>query len=374
MTSQREYWLSLIRWIESMRIVFLGDISVSKKEPFSSVGLGFLQEVDHVVANLEGPILPEDEINLIDQQNRRVLYNSEFVIEILKEFQVDVVSLANNHIFDADDSLDFTRKVLSDAGIGFFGAGDHRAEARNPYLLNSMNEEVLVFGFGWNVIGCRYAIRDNPGVNPYEPDHLLETIRETRKEYPRSKIIYYIHWNYELEKYPQPADRQLARLLIDEGVDAIIGTHPHLVQGGEYYRGKPIVYSLGNWFFPPRNFGGFSLEYPSESTTQLALELEYEGQENQSVSFYWCKFNQENGEVLRLHVESWEGQTLKELTPFKNMTHTNYINWFKKNRAKDKLLPVYSDFRKKILNFIFDSFVKIRSIGIFILLRLKIKS
>ena len=61
------------------------------------------------------------------------------------------------------------------------------------------------------------------------------------------RIIAFMHWNTELELYPQPLDRELSHALIDLGVFAVIGCHAHRVQGYEIYKGHPIVYGLGNF-------------------------------------------------------------------------------------------------------------------------------
>jgi len=58
-----------------------------------------------------------------------------------------------------------------------------------------------------------------------------------------------MHWGWELNPRPTERQRQLARTMIDAGADAVVGGHPHVTQGVEIFRGKPIVYSLGNFLF-----------------------------------------------------------------------------------------------------------------------------
>jgi poly-gamma-glutamate synthesis protein (capsule biosynthesis protein) len=62
-------------------------------------------------------------------------------------------------------------------------------------------------------------------------------------------VIAYIHWGIEREETPNDLQKNLARQLIDAGADLVIGAHPHVLQGIEYYKGKPIIYSLGNFIF-----------------------------------------------------------------------------------------------------------------------------
>ena len=61
------------------------------------------------------------------------------------------------------------------------------------------------------------------------------------------KVVVLIHWGIERDEMPQEYQRALARRYIDAGADLVIGSHPHVLQGIEYYKGKPIFYSLGNF-------------------------------------------------------------------------------------------------------------------------------
>jgi poly-gamma-glutamate capsule biosynthesis protein CapA/YwtB (metallophosphatase superfamily) len=77
-------------------------------------------------------------------------------------------------------------------------------------------------------------------------------------------VLPFLHWGWENEPGPSARQRELAHALIDAGADAVIGSHPHVTQGAEMYRGKPIVYSLGNFVFDlldrPENADGWVLE------------------------------------------------------------------------------------------------------------------
>ena len=356
-----------------MRIVFLGDISVAGPHAFSVEGLNYLRDADHVIANLEGPILTEREIELINKKNKRVLYNSSDAVDVLKAFNIDLVCLANNHIFDQGNSLQYTKGILEESGVGFYGAGGNLAEAKEPYVFQAKNEKIKVFGFGWDVIGSQYATKSKPGVNPYEPDHLLRTIRELRQEDTSSIVIYYLHWNYELEVFPQPADRQLARKLIDEGVDDILGLHPHVPQGGELYRGKPIIYSLGNWFFPPRKFGPVSLNFSPLPSRQIAVELNLSAGEAYPVRFHWLIFDHLSQTIKHERTEGWEGEMLAELIPFSGFSDRDYISWFRKNKKKRYSLPFYRDYSLRGENWIKDQYVKFRQRMIWLLVKLHLK-
>ena len=209
---------------------------------------------------------------------------------------------------------------------------------------------------------------------PQVTPHLLGTIRELRKTDSESIVIFYIHWNYELEGFPKPADRQLARILINEGVDAIIGMHPHVPQGAELYQGKPIIYSLGNWFFPPRKYGLVSLNFSPEPAQQIAVEIDFSGGKTHSVLFHWLQFDHQSNTIRYERTEDWEGESLAQLTPFSGITDIEYLSWFKANKKKRYSLPVYRDYSLCFENWVKDIYVKFRQRLIWILVKLHLKA
>lgn len=84
--------------------------------------------------------------------------------------------------------------------------------------------------------------------------------------YRADLVIPVMHWGWEHAPLASPRQRQLARLMIDAGADAVVGGHPHVTQDTETYRGKPILYSLGNFVFD-----GFNDE---ENNTGWLLQME----------------------------------------------------------------------------------------------------
>lgn len=180
-----------------------------------------------------------------------------------------------------------------------------------------------------------------------------------------------MHWNYELEIYPQPMHRQLAFAAIDEGASAIIGCHSHCVQGIEFYKDAPIVYGLGNWYFPHGFYFDGKLKFPDFSNDQLAFEWNPSG--NKSFCHLF-KYKPETHDINFIEKQPWEECTLtNELTPFRSMSHQEYISWFKKNRRKRKLLPIYKNMNQHFVNVIKDRVVSARQKGIKALVKLKLK-
>ena len=81
----------------------------------------------------------------------------------------------------------------------------------------------------------------------YDPARALEAIKTARGQC--DYLVVYVHWGVERETEPKDYQRAMGRQYIDAGADLVIGSHPHVLQGIEYYKGKPIFYSLGNFVF-----------------------------------------------------------------------------------------------------------------------------
>ena len=173
-------------------------------------------------------------------------------VPMMNELGLDLVTLANNHALDfgADALLD-TCAALDGAGILRVGAGADLDEARAPVFIEKNG---IRFGFigvsrvipegGWAAGASR------PGMfTTYDTNHphVLEEIETARGlcDY----LIVYVHWGIERNTSPEEYQRILGQKYIDAGADMVIGSHPHVLQGIEYYNGCPIVYSLGNFVF-----------------------------------------------------------------------------------------------------------------------------
>lgn len=343
-----------------MNLVFVGDIALDRVPESLGIPSPLFREASLVLANLEGGILRDEDRDQMPASGTLGLYNTIDVLQVLKAFHVGVVFLANNHIFDLPFPVKETRTTLSEAGIASFGAGNSLAEAQRAFSVTADGTMVKLFSFGWEVIGCPPARDNRPGVNPLTPEHVLQTIRQLRATDQASFVVFIMHWNYELERYPQPAHRQLAHDLISEGVDAIVGLHSHVVQGAELVGGKPVVYSLGNWFFPVRQLGHLHLAFPPVSRRQLALELVIGDERECDVRFHWHSFDPEQSRIDHEQTEDWDGTILHDLSPFAGMGHDEYVSWFRSHRTRKRMLPIYTDYRHTARNRIKDSYVSLR--------------
>lgn len=172
-------------------------------------------------------------------------------MDLLKQMGVDLVSLANNHVYDygADAMLD-TVELLQQAGIAYVGGGRNIEEARRPVFFD-INGIRVGFVAASNAEKMRYtpqAEDDSPGVLlAYDTAEFNEVIEQASQEC--DYLIAYIHWGDEDTNDYNDLQRELGREFLESGADIVVGGHPHVLQGMEYVDGKPIVYSLGDFWF-----------------------------------------------------------------------------------------------------------------------------
>ena len=336
----------------STRLAFLGDIAVTVL-PDSLSNYPDFSEYTNVIANLEGPVVPPDASSF----KTAVCSTDQALLPVLQRLNISTVTLANNHIMDAPEHFSDTLRWLKKNSIDFLGAGENLSEAEQPLDANSASGHYRLLNYGWQVVGCRAATRKKPGCNPVRRSKILKDIAKSKRNDPVRKVIVVFHWNYELEQFPQPANRLLARECIDAGADAIIGAHPHIASGAEKYRGKPIVYSCGNWLFPAREFNGFDLNFPPSCDIQLVPELVFSDDSDITCIFHWWRYQRESQSFEFVARESWDDALITERSPFRKMSVSDYRRWFKKNRSKKKMLPIYDDAASSVLNKFKDIFV-----------------
>ena len=171
-------------------------------------------------------------------------------VSIFREMGIDAVTLANNHALDfGEDALLDSVATLDGAGILHTGAGADLSEARKPVVTVLDGQETAVIGATRVVPESSWAAGKNHAgmLSSYDATALLEEVRAQKES--GKFVIVYVHWGVEKDEKPQEYQRTLGQQYINAGADLVIGAHPHVLQGIEYYKGKPIVYSLGNFVF-----------------------------------------------------------------------------------------------------------------------------
>ena len=169
---------------------------------------------------------------------------------VLSELGVDIVTLANNHMLDfGRGPLTETLNTLDQAGIAHVGAGENIDEAK---ALKTFEMDGRTIGFlGASRVIPEHSWNASSGSSglftTYDAAALVEQIQKAEESCDFTVV--YVHWGIEKNTQPEEYQKTLARQYIDAGADAVIGAHPHVLQGIEFYQGKPIFYSLGNFIF-----------------------------------------------------------------------------------------------------------------------------
>jgi poly-gamma-glutamate synthesis protein (capsule biosynthesis protein) len=179
----------------------------------------------------------------------------------------DAVALANNHSGDyGPRAFADMLERLEHAGIGYFGGGRTLAAAHAPLILERKGLRIALLGYNEFFPRWFEADFDKPGIAWSEDEQVMLDIEQARRIHHADIVIPVMHWGWEHEPLASDRQRQLARRMIDAGADAVVGGHPHVVQDIEIYRGRPVIYSLGNFVFD-----GF--DTPA-TTTGWLLELQ----------------------------------------------------------------------------------------------------
>lgn len=213
----------------------------------------YFQNDDITIGNLETSITTRGTKWEDKQFNFRSDPNN---LKAMKEASIDVLALANNHTLDYGyEGLLDTLTHLDKNDIKRAGGGKNKQEAMEGSIIEKNGLKIGVLSFSRVVPDVKwYATDKRPGiVGAYDPhiNEVIVRIEEMKKE--TDIVILSIHWGVELSEIPRKQEMDLGKKLIDAGADIIMGHHPHVLQGVEIYKGKPIFYSLGNFVFGTKN-------------------------------------------------------------------------------------------------------------------------
>jgi poly-gamma-glutamate capsule biosynthesis protein CapA/YwtB (metallophosphatase superfamily) len=208
-------------------------------------GFSGLSLADVSMVNLENPVTTRG-TKVEKPYNFRM--NPRY-LQALKDAGIDLVTIANNHVFDyGREGLFDTIANLDSAGIRHVGAGRDAEEAYRPVVLEIKGRKIgfLSYYGGGEAPG---ATKTSCGVARRELSRIKKDIASLKKERGADYVVVNLHWGTEKARFPDESQKGFARSVIDAGADALIGHHPHVIQGIERYRKGVIVYSLGNFVF-----------------------------------------------------------------------------------------------------------------------------
>jgi len=219
------------------------DIEEMKSFPFRGIR-PLVQKADLAFANLECPLSGRGRI--LGMFRADPVYT-----EGLKEAGFGVVSVANNHMFDAgEQGFKETLEHLDRVGIPYTGGGRNLAQARQPVVKEVKGCRIGFLAytqFSDNGFACDLSSEDGAGILPFSMPIILEDIQKNRDGV--DILIISLHWLSANTPFIHKKATECAHQILDAGADIIVGHHPHVYKAVEIYKGKPIIYSLGNLIF-----------------------------------------------------------------------------------------------------------------------------
>ena len=172
-------------------------------------------------------------------------------MNLLTEMGVDLVTLSNNHVYDyGPEALHETCDLLSQANIDYIGGGHNISDAKKAvyYEINGLKIGIVAASNAEVHRFTPQATDDSPGILlAYDMAEYLAVVKEASQNC--DYLIAYMHWGTEDSNYLNEQQQSEGRQLLEAGADIVIGGHPHVLQGMEYVAGKPIVYSMGDFWF-----------------------------------------------------------------------------------------------------------------------------
>lgn len=261
-------------------ISFIGDVSLADN-------WYIMPKYDERVKKING-ILSESVVNTLTSSDIAIA-NNEFTISdrgskmpnkyytfrashsrlsIYHEMGIDLVTLANNHIYDfGEEAFNDALEALKNHNLPYIGAGKNLDEAKKPYYFYVNGYKI---GFVNATRAEKYiltpeATSTTGGVlRCYDPTLFAETIKEAKQN--SDYVIALVHWGKEDSHELEDVQLTTSKLYIESGADVIVGSHAHTLQGIDFYQNKAIIYNLGDFIFnnETKDTGIFQLKITSD--------------------------------------------------------------------------------------------------------------
>ena len=240
---------------DTVSLVFTGDIGFDKymkgkwedEELISEEVLSFLHSGDHVIANVEGALVHQEQKEGAAGVQQLVHAMDPAAVNVLKKMRADIWNLCNNHILDAGE--DGVRKTLAEAekaGVKTVGAGMNLNQAKEILYFPEAGG-IGMFAVGFRT-GCKPAGEEKAGTLLWnEMDLIQENITEIKNKCRWCCLI--VHGGEEFTSLPSPYVRDRYLKFLEMGADMIVAHHPHVPMNYETVGEKIIFYSLGNFIF-----------------------------------------------------------------------------------------------------------------------------
>ena len=278
------------------------------KNMFSGVS-DLWKDSDYVAGNLECVLL--DNASDYEKNDKEIHINAETkTANVLKENGFTLVSLANNHLADFKaKGVVNTLDTLDKVGLKHVGAGRNLTEAAE-YDIQEINGVKIATIAVSDIIPKDFAARDSKaGILTTKTLKYYQAVKDASEK--ADLVIAKIHWGVEYGMTETEAQQQLARNLINWGVDVVIGSHPHVLQPVEKYGDGIIFYSMGNFVFDQ-----------GWSRTKDSMVLNYYVDENGNCSFEITPIRIKDGYPEVTNNAFFKKRTYRTLT--KNLKDSDY--------------------------------------------------
>lgn len=228
---------------------FLGDYSLCRYFQNNDVSIekelqNQLRQNNHNIINFESPFTLADPV-----KTNGLGQHGEHCFDLLRECNVDICNLANNHLGDCGiQGIQDTIDAMQVRGFSYLGAGMTHREACKPIVLKAGRVEIGIISFCHNDGIVSSPLNDSPGIlSDTGEENALEQIRSLKERVTWCIVLY--HGGVEFLHEPSPQIRKKYLEFLNAGADIVLAHHPHVVQGYEFVGEKCIFYSLGNFYF-----------------------------------------------------------------------------------------------------------------------------
>lgn len=307
-----------------IKINFVGDINPGGVLTFmggvSQGVIDCLADADLRVGTLESAIGDGSTmctIKMADPQNGAIIYSPDETIATLKRLNINVVTLANNHLCDLDvEGLRHTINLLEENDILYLGAGEDIKQASKPLFVDVKGKKVCFLAYMEDCVpGIRFAKEKAAGVNPFNPQKVVEDIKHYKGL--SDFLVVLPHWGKENTIWPKLKVMMWCRMFKNAGADAIIASHTHVAQPVVVFGNTVMAPSLGNFLFPDRYINKPRITvYPSpEERSNPNLPIAYTYPLVKELTYKLISDLSRVGEILSVCFE-------KDCTP---KTHTQFV-------------------------------------------------
>ena len=259
-----------------VKFLFGGDFVITEGIDYSSDILdtqliNLFEDSDFNVLNLEATITTIT--SKIIKTGPHLKADKNSTQEVLKSLEVDVVTLANNHVLDYDEQgVSDTLSFCKENNIKTVGAGMNLKEASQTLYIDTKEGKIAFINFAENEWAS--ATDESAGAHPMDIIDNAKTINDARGKADFVFVI--VHGGHEYYNLPSPRMQKQYRFYAEQGADIVVGHHTHCISGNEIHNGVPIYYSLGNFLFTSKStiedwYTGLVLEVNIESGNLTSL-------------------------------------------------------------------------------------------------------